>query len=117
MILSTVLFIIGFIILIKGADLFVEGACSIARIFKISDLVIGLTLVAFGTSAPELFVNIIASIQGNTDIAIANVVGSNISNIFLILGISAIIYPLTVAKCTVWREIPIVCPSFSNNNC
>ena len=67
---------------------------------------IGLTVVAFGTSTPELFVNIIASIKGNTEIAIGNVLGSNISNVFLILGISSIIYPLTVTKGTVWKEIP-----------
>jgi cation:H+ antiporter len=73
---------------------------------NISDLVIGLTVVAFGTSMPELFVNIIASFKGNTDIAIGNVVGSNIANIFLILGVSSVIYPLAVTKGTVWKEIP-----------
>jgi cation:H+ antiporter len=104
--LTLALFIIGFILLIKGADLLVEGASSIARRLHISDLVIGLTIVAFGTSTPELFVNIAASLKGNTDIAIGNVLGSNISNIFLILGVSSIIYPLTVSKGTVWKEIP-----------
>jgi cation:H+ antiporter len=104
--LTFVLFIIGFILLIKGADLLVDGASSIARRLHISDLVIGLTIVAFGTSTPELFVNIAASLKGNTDIAIGNVLGSNISNIFLILGISSIIYPLTVTKGTIWKEIP-----------
>lgn len=104
--LNYVLFIIGFIALIKGADLLVDGASSIARRFKISDMVIGLTIVAFGTSTPELFVNITASIKGNTDIAIGNVLGSNIANIFLILGISSLIYPLSVTKGTVWKEIP-----------
>lgn len=106
MMLTYVLFIIGFILLIKGADFLVDGASSIARRFNISDLVIGLTVVAFGTSTPELFVNIVASIKGNTDIAIGNILGSNISNVFLILGISSIIYPLTVTKGTVWKEIP-----------
>ena len=101
-----VLFIVGFVILIKGADLLVDGASAIAKRFKVSDLVIGLTVVAFGTSTPELFVNIMASLQGNTDIAIGNVVGSNIANVFLILGVSSIIYPLAVAKGTVWKEIP-----------
>ncbi|MEE4603606.1 MAG: calcium/sodium antiporter, partial [Desulfobacteraceae bacterium] len=91
---------------IKGADFLVDGASAIARRFNISDLVIGLTVVAFGTSTPELFVNIVASARGNTDIAIGNVLGSNISNVFLILGISAIIYPLSVSKGTVWKEIP-----------
>ena len=100
------LFIIGFVILIKGAGLLVDGASAIAGRFKVSDLVIGLTVVAFGTSTPELFVNVTASIQGNTDIAIGNVVGSNIANVFLILGVSSIIYPLAVTKGTVWKEIP-----------
>jgi cation:H+ antiporter len=101
-----IFFIIGLILLIKGADFLVDGASSIARRLSISDLVIGLTVVAFGTSAPELFVNIVASLKGNTDIAIGNVVGSNISNVFLILGVASIIYPLAVTKGTVWKEIP-----------
>ena len=100
------LFIIGFIILIKGADFLVDGASAIARRFNVSDLVIGLTVVAFGTSTPELFVNVVASAKGNTEIAIGNVLGSNISNILLILGVSAVIYPLSVSKGTVWKEIP-----------
>ena len=102
-----IFFIIGFIFLIKGADFLVDGAASIARRLNISDLVIGLTVVSFGTSTPELFVNIIASVKGNTDIAIGNVVGSNIANVFLILGVSSIIYPLAVTKGTVWKEIPL----------
>ncbi len=100
------LFIVGFVFLIKGADFLVEGASAIARRFNVSDLVIGLTVVAFGTSTPELFVNIVASARGNTDIAIGNVLGSNICNVFLILGVSAVIYPLSVSKGTVWKEIP-----------
>jgi cation:H+ antiporter len=88
--LPYVLLAIGFALLIKGADWLVDGASSIARRFNVSDLVIGLTVVAFGTSSPELFVNIIASIKGNTEIAIGNVLGSNIANTFLILGISSI---------------------------
>ena len=99
--------IIGFIFLIKGADLLVDGASSVARKFNISNLVIGLTIVAFGTSAPELFVNIYASIQGTTDIAIGNIIGSNIVNMLFILGVAAVIYPLTVTKGTVWKEIPL----------
>jgi cation:H+ antiporter len=105
--LQYVLLVIGFALLIKGADWLVDGASSIAKRFNVSDLVIGLTVVAFGTSTPELFVNIIASIKGNTEIAIGNVLGSNIANTFLILGISSIIYPLTVGKGTVWKEIPL----------
>ena len=99
--------IFGFLLLIKGADFLVDGASSIARILHVSDLVIGLTVVAFGTSSPELFVNIIASIQGNTDIAIGNIIGSNTANVLLILGVSAIIFPLTVSRGTVWKEIPL----------
>lgn len=100
------LLIIGFIILIKGADLLVEGASSIAQKLNVSDLVIGLTVVAFGTSAPEMFVNVFASIEGNSNIAIGNILGSSIANIFLILGVSAMIYPLAVKNNTVWKEIP-----------
>jgi len=105
--LQYILLIIGFILLIKGANLLVDGASSVGKKLNISDLVIGLTIVAFGTSSPELFVNIFASIKGNTDIAIGNVLGSNIANIFLILGVSAIIFPLAVGKGTVWKEIPL----------
>jgi len=106
-IISLLLFPIGFYALIKGADWLVEGASSIAKKFNISNITIGLTIVALGTSMPELLVNIIASAQGATDLAIGNVIGSNISNIFLILGISAVIYPLSITKGTVWKEIPL----------
>lgn len=98
------LFIIWFIILIKGADLLVDGASSIAKKLKISDLIIGLTIVAFGTSAPELVVNVSASLSGATGITIGNIVGSNIANILLILWISAIIYPLHMKKEILSRE-------------
>ena len=101
------LFIIGFFLLIKGADFLIDGSASIAKRLKISSIVIGLTIVAFGTSAPEFIVNIFASIQGNTEIAIGNILGSNIANILLILGISAIIYPITAKKNTVLKEIPL----------
>lgn len=102
-----ILFIIGFFLLIKGADLLVDGSASIAKKLKISSIVIGLTIVAFGTSAPEFIVNIFASAQGNSEIAIGNILGSNIANILLILGISAIIYPITAKKNTVLKEIPL----------
>ncbi|MFA5995553.1 MAG: calcium/sodium antiporter [Patescibacteria group bacterium] len=105
--LTYILFIIGFFFLIKGADLLVDGSASIAKKLKISSLVVGLTIVAFGTSAPEFIVNIFASIQGNSEIAIGNILGSNIANILLILGISAIIYPITAKKNTVLKEIPL----------
>ncbi len=101
------LFILGFFLLIKGADLLVDGSSSIAKKLKISSIVIGLTIVAFGTSAPEFIVNIFASARGNTEIAIGNILGSNIANILLILGISAIIYPITAKKNTVLKEIPL----------
>jgi len=104
--MSYILVIIGFAILIKGADYLVEGASSIARRFGLSSLFIGLTIVSMGTSAPELFVNVTASIQDSAGIAIGNILGSNIANILLILGISAIIYPLTVHKNTIRKEIP-----------
>lgn len=105
--ITYILFIIGFLLLIKGADLLVDGSASIAKKLKISSIVIGLTIVAFGTSAPEFIVNIFASVQGNSEIAIGNILGSNIANILLILGISAIIYPITAKKNTVLKEIPL----------
>lgn len=98
--------IVGFAFLIKGADLLVDGASALAKKMKISDLVIGLTVVAFGTSTPELFVNIFAAIGGNTEIAIGNILGSNIFNVFVILGLSSLVYPLHVAHNTIWKEIP-----------
>ena len=100
------LFAVGFLLLIKGADWLIEGAADIARKFRIPEIVIGLTVVAFGTSAPELAVNIIASVNGNNWLAIGNIVGSNIANILLILGVAGTITSLTVQTNTVWREIP-----------
>ncbi len=100
------LFIVGFYFLIKGADWLVDGASSVAKKFKVSNIVIGLTIVSFGTSAPELIVNLFASFQGNSDLAIANIIGSNISNVLLILGVAAAIYPLRVNHGTVFKEIP-----------
>ena len=100
------LFIAGFVFLIKGADILVEGASDIARRLKISELVVGLTIVAFGTSAPEMAVNIIASVEGNSGIAFGNIVGSNIANTLLILGAASFIFPIKVQKSTVYREIP-----------
>lgn len=105
--MTYVLLLVGFVFLIKGAGFLVDGASSLAKKFNVSNLVIGLTVVAFGTSAPELFVNLFASFKGTTDIAIGNIVGSNIVNILFILGIAAIIYPLKVGKGTVWKEIPM----------
>lgn len=99
-------FIFGLAALIYGADLLVRGGSSLAKKAGLSTLFIGLTVVSFGTSMPELVVNLFASFRGSNDIAIGNVIGSNISNILLILGISAIIYPLSVKKGTITREIP-----------
>ena len=107
MFITITLFIIGFVLLIKGADVLVDGSVSVAKRYGISNLVIGLTIVGFGTSAPELIVNLLSSISGNTDLAIGNIIGSNIANVFLILGICAMIYPLTVQKNTVFKEIPL----------
>jgi cation:H+ antiporter len=105
--LTYIFFIAGFALLIKAADMLVDGASSIAKRLHISPIVIGLTIVAFGTSAPELIVNIFASASGNTEIAIGNILGSNIANVLLILGVSAMIYPLATKKNTVWKEIPL----------
>lgn len=104
--LTYLLFVLGFFILVQGANLLVDGSASIAKKLSISSIVIGLTIVAFGTSAPEFVVNIFASMNGNTEIAIGNILGSNIANVLLILGISALIFPLTTKKNTVWKEIP-----------
>ncbi len=104
--LSYILLIIGFLALIKGAAVLVDGASSIAKSLRVSDLVIGLTVVSMGSSAPELIVNIIASIRGNTDLAVGNVLGSNTANILLGIGVAATIYHLKVQKSTVWKEIP-----------
>lgn len=105
--LTNILLVIGgFYLLIKGADYLVGGASSLARRLGIPALVVGLTVVAFGTSAPELVVNVIAALQGSTDIAIGNVLGSNLANLLLILGVTAIVSPLTLNSTTVWKEIP-----------
>jgi len=106
MMLTYFLFALGFVALIKGADWLVTGSSAIAKRLGISDFVIGLTIVSVGTSAPELIVNVLASYNGNAGIAIGNVLGSNIANVFLILGISAIIYGLPIQRNTVLSEIP-----------
>ena len=100
------LFIIGFVLLVYGANWLVDGAASIAKRYRISHLVIGMTIVALGTSAPELVVNLVASFKGSADVALGNILGSNISNIFLILGVSAMIFPLAVNKDTFSKEVP-----------
>lgn len=108
MILDVILLVLGFIVLIKGADWFVDGASSIADNFNVPKIFIGLTIVAFGTSAPELAVSIKSIISNNHDIVLGNVIGSNILNILLILGLSALFKPLIVKNNTIKKEIPIM---------
>ncbi len=105
--LQILILVFGFVLLIKGADYFVDGASSTASNLIVPKSLIGLTIVAFGTSAPELAVSIKALASGSTDMVLGNVIGSNILNILLILGLAAIIHPLTIRKETVRKEIPI----------
>ena len=106
MVLNVFLLVIGFIILIKGADIFVDGASSVAGNFKVSKMLIGLTIVAFGTSAPEFAVSVKSLLSGNGDIVLGNVIGSNILNILLILGVSSLFHSLNVKNNTVKKELP-----------
>ena len=108
MLINILLLVIGFILLIKGADYFVDGASALAARLKIPAIIIGLTVVAMGTSAPEAAVSISSALAGSNAIAIGNVLGSNIANIFLILGLTAIIATLTVQKNTVRFEMPFM---------
>lgn len=108
LLLPILLLIVGFVILIKGADWLVDGASSIASNFKVSKLLIGLTIVAFGTGAPELAVSFSSLINGNTDILLGNVIGSNIINVLLLIGIAALIKPIKVQKNTVSKELPLL---------
>ena len=107
MIKAIMVLLIGFLLLVKGADWFVEGASSIAKKIKIPSFVIGLTIVAFGTSAPELAVSVTAALKGSNDIAIGNVVGSNIFNTLVVLGMSAAIMPIIVEKGMIKRDYPM----------
>jgi cation:H+ antiporter len=107
MLLELLLLVVGFAILIKGADFLVGGSASVAKKYNVSNLAIGLTVVAFGTSTPELLVNIMSASKGYSDAAFGNVIGSNIFNLLFILGISGVIYPLTVQRNTVAYEIPL----------
>lgn len=104
---AVVLIIVGFVALVKGADWLVDGASSIAKRFGISDLVIGLTVVAFGTSMPEFVVNMVSIAQGATDLAITNILGSNIINTLVILGLTALVYPITSQKRSRDFDIPL----------
>lgn len=107
MFLQVLILVVGFVFLIKGADIFIDGASSTARNFKVSKMLIGLTIVAFGTSAPEFAVSIKALISQNSDMVIGNVIGSNIMNILLILGVAAVIYPIKIKDNTVKKELPL----------
>ncbi|MCA1744888.1 MAG: calcium/sodium antiporter [Bacteroidales bacterium] len=105
--LSILMLVIGLVLLVKGGDWLVSGASSVARKYGISELVIGLTVVAFGTSAPELVVSVLAAVNQHPEIALGNVIGSNNFNLFVILGITGIIAPLSVQVSTIRKEIPI----------
>ena len=108
MLVSILLLIVGFILLTRGADYFVDGASALAKKLHIPAIVIGLTVVAMGTSAPEAFISIVSALHNSNAIAIGNVIGSNIANILLILGVTSIIYTLTVQKNTLKYEMPFV---------
>ena len=107
MFLNIIFLVVGFVILIKGADLFVDGASGVAGNFKVSKMLIGLTIVAFGTSAPEFAVSVKSLLINSGDMVLGNVIGSNILNILLILGLSALVHPLSVKNNTVKKELPI----------
>ena len=107
-VIQIILLIVGFVLLIKGADWLVSGSSSVASHFKVSKQLIGLTIVAFGTGAPELAVSISALISGNTDMLLGNVMGSNIINILLLIGIAAVIRPIHIKKSTISKELPLL---------
>ncbi len=107
MILSAILIVVGFVLLIVGADVLVDGSSGIAKKFHIPEIIIGLTIVSIGTSMPELFVSITSALEGHSDMAIGNIIGSNLSNLLLILGLSATIKPVVFQKETRLYEIPM----------
>ena len=107
MLLNILLLILGFVFLIKGADFFVDGASSTAQNFKVSKMLIGLTIIAFGTSSPEFAVSMQSLAKGSTDMLLGNVIGSNILNILLILGVAAVIHPIKIKDNTVKKELPL----------
>jgi cation:H+ antiporter len=104
--LKYLLLLLGFLLLVKGADFFVEGSSNIAKILKVPTLIIGLTVVAFGTSMPEASVSITAALAGKNDLAVSNVIGSNIFNLLVVLGVSAIMKPLVVQTSILKKELP-----------
>ena len=106
--LQIILLIVGFVILIKGADWLIDGASSTASHFKVSKTLIGLTIIAFGTGAPEFAVSISSLLNGTTDMLLGNVIGSNITNILLLIGIGALIHPIRIKKDTIAKELPLL---------
>ena len=107
MVVQILLILLGFVFLIKGADVLVDGSSAIAKRLHISEIIIGLTIVSIGTSMPELFVSITSAVNGYSDLSIGNVIGSNICNLLLILGVSAVIKPVKFQKQTKWIENPM----------
>ena len=112
MLVDILLFLLGIILIIVGANYLTEGASTLARRMGLSPLVVGLTIVAFGTSAPELIVSLMSALKGNVDIAMGNVIGSNIFNILAIGGVTALVAPITITQSKIRREIPLMLLSF-----
>lgn len=112
MLVDILLFLLGIVLIIVGANYLTEGASTLARRMGLSPLVVGLTIVAFGTSAPELIVSLMSALKGNADIAMGNVIGSNIFNILAIGGVTALVAPITITQSTIRREIPLMLLSF-----
>src|SRR5690606_17412768 len=104
--MAYILLIVGFALLIKGADLFVDGSSNIAKLLRVPSILLGLTIVAFVTSSPEATVSIIAALEGSADVALGNVVGSNIFNLPLVVGVADVLHPLSVESGTIRKEIP-----------
>lgn len=108
MLINSLLFVLGIVLIVSGANFLTDGAAALSRRFGLSPLMIGLTVVAFGTSAPELAVSISSALAGNSDISLGNVIGSNIFNIFAIAGLTAVVTPLSITSSTIRREIPLM---------
>ncbi len=107
MIIHVILLLVGLVLILSGANFLTDGAAALAKRFNISSLVIGLTIVAFGTSAPELTVSVVSAINGSAELAIGNVVGSNIFNILMIVGVTAVVAPIRITRGTLTKEIPL----------
>lgn len=105
---SLIILIVGFVLLIKGADFFVEGSSAVAKRLRIPSMIIGMTIVAMGTSLPECAVSVTASLTGNNSLAISNAVGSNIFNLLVVCGVCTLFVPLAVQKSTLQKEFPII---------